>query len=355
MNNQTATLPGIFEQEVYTSRIRTHVLSSGPVSGTPVIFIHGNASSATFWEEVMLKLPARYNAVALDLRGFGSTDDKVIDATRGFGEWVDDVHALMDTLGISKAHVVGHSLGGGVVWGLVAAAPERLLSATLVACVSPFGFGGTKDASGTPCATDFAGSGGGVVSPEFARLLGEGDRGAGPSSPRTVMNSYYFKPPFVAGREEALLSSVLTQKVGPQRYPGDSVASTNWPNVGPGRFGPINAMSPKYVAGMAEKVIGASPKPPILWVHGTHDQVVGDNSLFDMGTLGMLGAVPGWPGHDVCPPQPMETQIRSVLAQYVAGGGRSTECALADTGHTPFIEKPDEFMAALVRQLDGEI
>ncbi len=51
------TLPGIASQMVDTPRLRIHILTSGPADGTPVVFIHGNNSSATFWEETMLALP----------------------------------------------------------------------------------------------------------------------------------------------------------------------------------------------------------------------------------------------------------------------------------------------------------
>ena len=63
----------------------------------------------------------------------------------------------MDTQGIDRAHVVGHSMGGGAMWQLMLDAPERLLSVSLVAPVSPFGFGGSKDAEGVLCAPDAAG------------------------------------------------------------------------------------------------------------------------------------------------------------------------------------------------------
>ncbi len=50
------TLPGITSQMVQTNRLNVHVLSCGPKEGTPVVFIHGNGSSATYWEETMLEL-----------------------------------------------------------------------------------------------------------------------------------------------------------------------------------------------------------------------------------------------------------------------------------------------------------
>ena len=92
----------------------------------------------------MLKLPSGFRGIAPDLRGYGDTEDKLIDATRGAGDWVDDILALMDELKIDKAHVVGHSMGGTLVFNLVAAAPGRVLSGTVVNPGSPYGFGGSQ-------------------------------------------------------------------------------------------------------------------------------------------------------------------------------------------------------------------
>lgn len=347
------TLPGIESKMIATPRIHMHVLFSGAENGTPVLFLHGNASSATYWEEIMLRLPEGFRGIAPDLRGYGDTEDKLIDATRGPGDWVDDLLSLMDTLGIERAHLIGHSMGAVIIFSLIAAAPDRIRSATLVNTGSPYGFGGTKGLDGTPNYEDFAGSGGGVVNPEFPKLMAAGDRSMDnpQASPRVVMNSFYWKPPFKPAREEDLLTSLMTEKVGPEKYPGDFVASTNWPNVAPGKFGPINALSPKYVGDSVERFIAANPKPPILWVRGDSDQIVSDNSLFDFGTLGKLGFVPGWPGEDVYPPQPMVSQARHVLDQYREKGGSYEELVIADTGHSPYIEKPDEFMAAFVSML----
>lgn len=347
------TLPGITSKVVDTPRLKMHVLFSGPEKGTPVLFIHGNASSVTYWEEIMLKLPADFRGIAPDLRGYGDTEDKMIDATRGMGDWIDDLVGLLDALKIEKAHVIGHSMGGTLVFGLVAAAGKRILSGTVVNPGSLYGFGGTKDINGKPCYDDFAGSGGGIVNPDFPKLMAAGDRSSDnpQASPRVVMNSFYFKPPFVPAREEDLLSSLLTEKVGEQKYPGDFVPSGNWPNVAPGKFGPINALSPKYVGDSVEKFVNAASKPALLWIRGDSDMIVSDNSFFDFGTLGKLGFIPGWPGEEVYPPQPMVGQTRNILEQYKARGGSYEEVVIADTGHTPYVEKPEEFMAALTKVL----
>ncbi|MCA9928476.1 MAG: alpha/beta hydrolase, partial [Anaerolineales bacterium] len=145
------TMDGITAKMITTDRITTRVLFSGPDDGVPVLFLHGNISSATWWEETMISLPDGYRGIAPDQRGFGDADfDKKVDATRGAGDWADDVVELLDHLGIEKAHIVGNSLGGSVVWQLLVDAPERFLSATLVDPGSPYGFGGTKDEDGTP-------------------------------------------------------------------------------------------------------------------------------------------------------------------------------------------------------------
>jgi pimeloyl-ACP methyl ester carboxylesterase len=97
-------------------------------------------------------------------------------------------------------------------------------------------------------------------------------------------------------------------------------------------------------------IVDLATKPPILWVRGTKDAIVSDASFFDLATLGQMGVIPGWPGDEVAPPQPMVTQTRAVLDAYVAAGGSCTEVAL-DAGHSPQIEKPDEFYAALAAHL----
>ncbi|XWX03609.1 alpha/beta hydrolase [Aggregatilineales bacterium SYSU G02658] len=355
MNPLPPVLPGINEHRVVLSNgLSTRVLTCGDEGGVPVLFIHGNASSATFWEETMLALPAGYRAIAYDQRSYGGADPAFkVDATQGMGHFADDAVALLDAFGIEQAHVVGHSMGGSVIFEILMRHPQRVRTATLAATGSPYGFGGSKGTDGQMIWPDGAGSGGGIVNQHFTRLMSEGYRGTDDqSAPRIVMNRFYWKPPFVPAREEDLLTSLLSQHIGPEDYPGDMTPSANWPNVAPGKFGPANALSPLY-AGDVTRLYRIDPKPPILWVRGADDQIVSDNSLFDMGTLGALGAVPGWPGAEVYPPQPMVGQTRAVLEQYKAHGGHYEEVVFENCGHTPFIEQPQAFNAALHRHLGG--
>ena len=91
------TLPGIASQMIGTARLQVHALLCGPDGGLPVLFIHGNGASATFWEETMLALPAGFRAIAPDLRGYGDTEPLPVDATLGLGDMVDDVLARART------------------------------------------------------------------------------------------------------------------------------------------------------------------------------------------------------------------------------------------------------------------
>ena len=352
-------LGGVSSREVITPRLTTHLLQSGPGEGAPVLFVHGNVASSRFFEESLAALPPYYRGLAPDLRGFGRSEPKPVDATRGMRDLSDDLYELMKALGYAedrKVHLVGWSLGGGAAMQYAIDHPEEVASLTLISPIPPYGMGGTRDIAGTPCWPDYAGSGGGLVNLNFVRFLEQGlgddprDRG-NPSSPRNVMNTTYFKPPFrVPGeREEILVSEVVRTKVGDYNYPGDRAPSPNWPNVAPGRWGIVNAFSPKYcdLSAFAE----IEPRPDVLWVRGADDRTVSDTSAADFAYLGKIGLVPDWPGDEVYPPQPMVSQVRAVLDEYAAGGGSYREEVFADCGHTPPIEKPDAFRRVLIEFL----
>ena len=353
-------LQGVAAKTVATPRLRTHLLTGGIEGGEPVFFVHGNVSSSRFFEETLAALPveAGYWGLAPDLRGFGGSETKPLDATRGLADFSDDLYALADALELEhgKIHLVGWSVGGTIAVRYAMDHPDMVSSLTLVNPMSPYGFGGTRDVSGVPCWPDYAGSGGGTTNPEFVKRLREDDRSEeDPNSPRNVMNAFFFKPPFRAPekREEVFLSSMLSTKVAEENYPGDVTPSRNWPNVAPGKGGMNNAISPKYCAlGDFARI---DPKPPVLWIRGADDTIVSDASLLDFGFLGKLGAVPGWPGEEAYPPQPMVSQIRAVLDEYARNGGSYREEVIGDCGHSPHVEKPEEFRGTLFGFLEEQV
>ena len=68
---------------VSTDRLETHVWTSGPDDGVPLLLVHGNLVSGGWWRYVAQHLPDDVRVIAPDLRGFGRTEPRPIDATRG--------------------------------------------------------------------------------------------------------------------------------------------------------------------------------------------------------------------------------------------------------------------------------
>lgn len=328
-----------------TDRLRIHYIESGPETGIPVLLIHGNLATGRFFEHVMDAAPSDYRLIAPDMRGFGDTEQIPIDATRGLRDWSNDAFGLVKALGIEKPiHLVGWSTGGAAVAHYAIDRPGDVASVTFIDPVSPFGFGGTHGADGKPLFDDFAGSGGGTGNQEFAERIATGDRSdESPLSPRNVINSSYWSAEHrePKEREDLLVEEVLKSVTGEDGYPGDMTPSENWPGVAPGTRGILNALSAKYCRW--SEIVDIDPKPPILWTHGTADIVISDNSAWDMAVLGQMDLIPGWPGEDVFPPQPMVIQIRTVLERYQDSGGRVQFEMIEGAGHGPHFDHADEW------------
>jgi pimeloyl-ACP methyl ester carboxylesterase len=334
--------PGVRSKTVKTSRLNMRYIDSGPEDGVPVVMIHGNLSTGRFFEHLMPGAPAGYRLIAPDMRGFGDTERKPIDATRGVRDWADDTFSLVQALGITRpVHLVGWSTGGAAIANYAVDRP--VASLTFVDPVSPYGFGGVN-LDGTPCYPDYAGSGGGTGNPDFTKRIADHDTSSeSPFSPRNVINSSYWAPTHrePPEREDMLVEEVLKSVTGDDGYPGDATPSPNWPTLAPGTRGILNALSPKYCNW--SDIVGVNPKPPVLWTHGTADIVVADGSAWEMGTLGKLGVVPGWPGEDVFPPQLMVTQIRNVLGRYRDSGGQVQIEMFEGSGHGPLFDAAERW------------
>ncbi len=344
-------LPGVRAHSTTTSRLTMHWLESGPSDGVPVVLVHGNLSTSRFWEHVLPDAPERYRFVVPDMRGFGRSAKLALDATRGLRDWSDDVASLLDAIGVTgPVHVAGWSTGGAAIAHL-ALDHGRAASLTFVDPVSPYGFGGVHR-DGTLCFEDNAGAGGGGANPEFVERLRSGDRSAdSPFSPRSVMRASYWNPEHTEPREDLLVEEVLLSLVGDGGYPGDSTASPNWPGFAPGTTGVLNALAPKYCDWSG--IVGLDPKPPVLWTHGAKDVVVADGSAWEMGTLGAAGYVPGWPGADAYPAQPMVGQIRDVLTAYGDTGGDVTMEMFPESGHGPVLDAKDRWCEVFFGVLDA--
>lgn len=340
---------GITSRRVPTARYDAQILeraSDQPdaADAPAVVFVHGNVSSSLFWQQAMLDLPQGYRAVALDLRGFGGSETLPVDARRGLSDFSDDLAAVIETLGISVPHLVGWSMGGGVV--MQYALDHRVRSLTLQAPVSPYGFGGTAGLDGRRLTEDDAGTGAGGVNPDFvARLRAQDTTADAPTSPLNVYRTTYVHAGFESKHEAVWVASMLTTAIGDGNYPGTSTPSTSWPGFAPGASGVLNTMSPGHLD--LSRIVDLDEKPPVLWIHGDVDAIVSDASMFDLNYLGQIGVIPGWPGAEIAPPQPMVSQTRHILDAYRSAGGEVAEVLLPGCGHSPHLEFPDAFNDAL--------
>ncbi|MFN2616918.1 MAG: alpha/beta fold hydrolase [Thermoleophilaceae bacterium] len=99
-------------------------------SGPPVVLIHGMVNSSRHWEQVALRLAADHTVIAPDLIGHG-------DSTTPRGDYSLGAHAasirdLLAAIGVDRASIVGHSLGGGVAMQFAYQFPERCERLALV-------------------------------------------------------------------------------------------------------------------------------------------------------------------------------------------------------------------------------
>ena len=115
---------------VLDTRIR--LIDSGPPGATPVLFIHGLGASMYAWRHTLPPvLAAGYRVIAFDNRGFGFTEDT---SSAGYDNaaYVRLAVALLDSLGVSSAVVVGHSMGGAIAAELALEHPERVRGLVLM-------------------------------------------------------------------------------------------------------------------------------------------------------------------------------------------------------------------------------
>lgn len=127
---------------VNTPRLSTVYRHSGRdwQDAETIFFIHGSLASGRWWEPVMAAfddlMPGTYACYAPDLRSHGEADPLPV---QGIESLTGDCLAVMDAIGIKKAHIVGWSLGAGPAMQLAFDHPGRCLSLTLVSPLPPFG------------------------------------------------------------------------------------------------------------------------------------------------------------------------------------------------------------------------
>jgi pimeloyl-ACP methyl ester carboxylesterase len=96
------------EIELHGHRAIYRIAGEGPA----VLLIHGMVNSSRHWEGVALRLADSYRVIAPDLIGHG--DSATPRGDYSLGAHAASIRDLLATIGVERATVVGHSLGGGV-------------------------------------------------------------------------------------------------------------------------------------------------------------------------------------------------------------------------------------------------
>ncbi|MBW2383329.1 MAG: alpha/beta hydrolase [Deltaproteobacteria bacterium] len=99
--------------------------------GVPLLLLHGFANEAHIWDEFVPHVAPHYRVLALDLRGHGDSDWHP-DAAYEYDDYVADLEALIDHLGLERVVLVAHSLGGRISMLYGGRHPEKLAGLVIV-------------------------------------------------------------------------------------------------------------------------------------------------------------------------------------------------------------------------------
>ena len=119
-----------------TQRLRLHYVEWGDPAAPPLLLVHGGRDHARSWDAIAAAFAGRFRVIAPDLRGHGDSE-WVSDGSYEMGDLVADMAALFAALGIERAAVVGHSLGGNASLRHAGIYPERVSRLIVIEGLGP--------------------------------------------------------------------------------------------------------------------------------------------------------------------------------------------------------------------------
>lgn len=99
-------------------------------TGTPLVLLHGFPLDHHIWDEVVPQLENTFDLIIPDLRGFG--ESTTVDTPYTVDDYASDIIGLLDHLGVKKAAIAGHSMGGYIALAFARLYPERVSGLALV-------------------------------------------------------------------------------------------------------------------------------------------------------------------------------------------------------------------------------
>ncbi len=126
----TAYMVAVFQNVTRIDVGGLHLEYEDHGQGDVLVLLHGLGCSAQDWGLQIPALSKHYRVIAPSLRGFGGSDKP--GGPCSIMQYADDIVALLDALGIDRAHVLGHSMGGAVALQLAVAHQSRLDSLIVI-------------------------------------------------------------------------------------------------------------------------------------------------------------------------------------------------------------------------------
>jgi len=120
-NSIFATSPEIAARDAKIDNVQLHYLMSG--KGPAVLLLHGYAETSRMWRPLIPKLAEKFTVIAPDLPGIG--DSSIPSDKIDMISAADRIHALVRSLGVEKARVVGHDIGLMVAYAYAANFPNE--------------------------------------------------------------------------------------------------------------------------------------------------------------------------------------------------------------------------------------
>jgi membrane protein DedA with SNARE-associated domain/pimeloyl-ACP methyl ester carboxylesterase len=107
--------------------------SKNQTNNSPILLIHGSPGDSEAFEQLAQFLNENHRVIAVDLPGFGDSAKQIPDYS--FLAHAYYLREFLDKMNIEKVHIVGFSMGGGVVLSLEKIAPEKVASITMQSAI----------------------------------------------------------------------------------------------------------------------------------------------------------------------------------------------------------------------------
>jgi pimeloyl-ACP methyl ester carboxylesterase len=139
MNVQSPSpaLPGIGHHRAEVNGTTLHYVAAGS-AGSPILLVHGFPETWWTFRKLIPLLAERHRVFAVDLRGFGDSDP--VQGTYDSKIAAEDLHRLIEQLGVGPVHLTGQDISGATVFRVASAHPSDVLSFTAIEMGLP-GFG----------------------------------------------------------------------------------------------------------------------------------------------------------------------------------------------------------------------